>query len=201
MATITDKNIITDLEDLSIYNFDKCLNGEIRYLFEGYKKEDFEITKELNFAWEKLYNQYCSITKNNNAINIYMLACEINYIQNKLKIVPVLLDQALKCFDKQDLRDILKEVSKWGYAIDGNKNLIDEIKKVANVLNNTKTKLLRKENEYKELTKDNENSLSLIQQKVKLHNILKIDIDLKKTNVLEWLAYWKEVEIISKIKK
>lgn len=201
MATISDKNIITELEDLSIYNFDKCLGGNIRYLLNEYDKQDFEITQQLKEVWVKLYNEYCSITKNQNAINTYILACEINYIKNKLIHVPVLLDQTLKCFDKQDLKDVIKEISKWGFTIDGNKDLIIEVEKVANVLNNTKTKLLRKENEYKEITKKSEKALSIIQQKVKLHNILKIDVDLKKTNVLEWLAYWEEVEIISKQNK
>ena len=201
MGAITNKNIITDLEDLSIYNFDKCLKGNLLYLIDGYNKETLEVSKEIHKAWEKLYNDYCAITKNNAAINVYLLACEINYIQNKITIVSILLNQALKHVDRQDLKEISKEIGKWGYSLDLSKNLEEEAKRVVEVLNNTRTKLKRKENEYEELTKGQEKQISLIEQKVKLHNILKIDINTKETSVLEWLAYWKEVESISKQKK
>jgi hypothetical protein len=201
MGAITNKNIITDLEDLSIYSFDKCLKGNLLYLIDGYNKEPLEASEEINKAWEKLYNDYCGITKNNAAINVYLLACEINSIQNKITIVSILLNQALKHLDKSDLKEIIKEILNWGYVIDSSKDIESEVKKVVDVLNNTRTKLLRKEKEYEELTKGAEKQISLIEQKVKLHNILKIDINTKETSVLEWLAYWKEVESISKQKK
>ena len=201
MGVITDQQItiIDSLEDLSIWAFDKCLNGELQYLIINHKEG--EIPDEVTKKWHELYNKFCELTKNTSSLKLYLLACELNHLEAKFKFVPVLLKQLLKLESKELFQEYCKELSAWGFPIDQRKPLVDEIEKITNVLQNVRTKYNRKLSEYEELNNKKVDVLSIYDQKVKLERILKISIDVKKANVLEWLAYWKEVESIVKNNK
>ena len=189
------------LDELSIYRFDKIISGDLRYLS---KKDDItyvKISDVYNDVWKDLYNQYAEKTKNNTTVRSYLLIGEINYLSLKLYIVPTLIDVVLSPTTKNQFLHTVNEIRNWGFPIDNDENLAERFKKISESLKNSKTKLKRKKAEYKELTKENENRLSIIQQKVKLERALGVSIDVNKTSVIEWLAYWDEMESMIQISK
>jgi predicted ribosome quality control (RQC) complex YloA/Tae2 family protein len=197
------KNIelYSSLEEISIYRFDKIINGDLRYLANVENVTNVKISEAYKESWKKLYNEYASKTKNNTIVRVYLLLGEINYLSLRLKVVPMLIDIMISSTDIDIFNMAVEEINKWGFFINKEKPMRDEINKITKALNNSITKIKRKKSEYKELTKEKQESLSLIQQKIKLEVILGIKIDVKRESVLDWLSYWDEVKIITERKK
>lgn len=189
------------LEDLSIYRFDKIINGDLRYLAKEDHVAKIKIDDCYKEVWKKLYNEYASKTKNNTTVRIYLLIGEINYLSLRRYIVPSLVDVILSATNVDVFNVAVDEVCSWGFSINKNKPIGEEIEKVLKAINNSGNKIKRKKAELEGLTEGKKNSLSLIQQKVKLENILKLSIDIRKTSVIEWLTYWEEVELMTSKKK
>ena len=57
----------------------------------------------------------------------------------------------------------------------------------------------RKKEELKDISSKQKQlkPISLSSQKVKLHRLLGIDVDVKKCSVTDWLEYWNEVELLN----
>lgn len=191
---IEHTDIYTDLDILPIYNFDKCMNGELKYLFPSKKGV---INKDVEQLWEKMYNAYCLLTVNNESLTYYRLIGEIAWLEKRLIFVPILLNLLLKTPNK-DKSQILKELSAWKFSINEVNPLESEIELVITALNNSKTKLKRKIDEYKDIKEKPKDGVSLAVQKAKLHRLLNIDVNTRITSVTEWLAYWGEVKLLSK---
>lgn len=189
------------LEDLSIYRFDKIINGDLRYLANVENVTKVKISQAYNDVWKELYNEYAKKTKNNTTVRIYLLLGEINYLTLRFNIVPQLIDVVLSAVNKEIFELAITEIESWGFRLNKDAPIGKEIEKVIKAINNSQTKIKRKLEEYKELTKEKEKALSLVQQKVKLERILGFTIDIKKTNVLEWLSYWDEVKLITSKKE
>ena len=191
---IEHTDIYTDLDILPIYNFDKCINGDLKYLYTSKKGE---ISDELTKQWEILYNKYCDLTANSETSRYYRLIGEINWLENRLKYVPIMLNLLLKT-PKKDRLKLLKEVSAWKLPLNANKDLCSEIDRVLTALNNSKTKLKRKVNELEDLKKHNEQiksvNISLQGQSVKIHKLLGVKPNIFDDSVTTWLAYWNEIK-------
>jgi len=193
--------LITSLEDLSIYRFDKIINGDLRYLSRSANLGSLSVGQIYEQAWEKLYNEYVKLTKNNTTLRIYLLIGEINYLTLRYKIVPSLIDTVLSATDEKIFEGCIDEIEMWGFLINKDNPLEDELEKVVKALNNSLTKIKRKKAEYDDLTKKKEVELTIFQQKTKLERILGININVKICSVIEWLAYIDEAKLIMKSKK
>jgi len=191
---IEHTDIYTDLDLLPIYNFDKCINGELKYLYTSKKGE---ISDELTEQWEILYNKYCELTANSETSRYYRLIGEIKSLENRLIYYPVLLNNLLKT-PKKDIEPILEELRLWKLPINTNKDIEKEIERVLTALNNSKTKLTRKKNELEDLKKHNEQiksvNISLQGQSVKIHKLLGVKPNIFEDSVTTWLAYWNEIK-------
>lgn len=203
MGSRKRKNIelYKSLEDLSIYRFDKVINGDLRYLSKEENVTHIKISEVYESVWSKLLDEYSVKTKNNSTVRIYLLLSEINYLSIRAITVSSLVENVLTSTHEHIVDLSIKEIEKWGFSINIEINLREQLNKILLVLKNSSTKIKRKTAEYKELTRGSEESLSLIQQKVKLERILGFTIDIKKTNVLEWLSYWHEVKLITRKKE
>lgn len=101
---------------------------------------------------------------------------------------------------KDILKLYIKELSAWGYFLDGHKPFKQEVKKLTKQLKISTNKIGRKKEEYKFLTKDkkkDQKPLTLMEQKVKLQLALKRDINIMVCSVSEWVYSWNEVELIN----
>ena len=190
---VSTKSIYTDLDDLPIYNFMKCVKGELKYMHEERRGK---VTRKLRKKWDKLYNKYCELTYTNETLNYYKLVGEIDYLVNRERICKILISSILKT-PLKDCLPLINELSEWGLSINIKNNLKEEINRCILILNNSKNKIERKTNELELIKNKPVEEISLQAQKAKLHRLLSINVDLKSTSVTEWLAYWEEVKHLS----
>ena len=193
MAT-KHKNFYTNLDTIPIYNFIKCTEGKLHFMYEEKKGV---VNKKITDKWEELYNQYCELTNTNETLRYYRLIGEIEWLKNRDKIAPILIQKLLKSPLNECINEI-KELKEWGLSINVKKDLEKEIQRCIKILNNSKNKLNRKLEEFEQMKDKPREGMSLQSQKAKLHRLLNIDVNIMTASVLEWLAYWKEVEQLSK---
>lgn len=190
---IKNTNIYTDLEVFPIYNFYKCLSGNLEYIYEERKGE---VTEEIEGLWAKLYDEYFELISNNEHQQYFRLVLEIEWLRNRLTYAPILINQLLKT-PENDRKEVIDELKKWRLPI----KTENDIPKCLDILNNSKTKIKRKEDELNELNNKNsklkDNGISLEEQSVKLQRRLGVTPDIFKDSVIKWLAYWKELKELS----
>mgnify|MGYP003643953718 CR=1 FL=1 len=203
MDVIKSKNIslYKSLDDISIYRFDKALNGDLRYLSKKKDVEKIIIDVDFQNVWSDLINEYSIRTKNNTTIRIYLLIGEISYLESRNNVVPSLINNIIKSKDEEITKESIDHINRWGFPINSEKSINEELKKIMIAINNSHTKIKRKTAEYKDLTKDKGSQLTLIQQKLKLDRHLGVKIDLKKDTVSYWLACWDELELLTSEKR
>ena len=187
------KDFYRDLDTMPIYNFIKCIDRELKYM---YVSKNGEITNKIVNKWEQLYNKFCELTKNNEMFRYYRLIGEIEYLDKRIEIVPVLVSFLSKNIDKQS---VCEELNEWGLKLDLKKPLKPQLDRIAKILNNSKNKLNRKKEEIEKINNKPKEDISLQAQKAKLHRILGISVNIFTTSVTEWLAYWEEVKQLSKV--
>lgn len=187
------ENIYTNLEVLPIYNFYKCLSGAMEYIYIDRKGE---VTEEILSIWDGLYDEYFKLISNSEHQNYFRLILEVEWLKNRLIYAPILINIVLKT-PENDRKVINDELRRWRLPI----NTVNDIPKCLEILNNSKTKIKRKEEEIEDLNAKNsklkENSISLEKQSVKLQRRLGVTPDIFKDSVIKWLAYWDELKEIS----
>ena len=199
------KSIIlyNSLDDLSIFRFDKISKGDFKWLIKEYdvggEITDADLPNDTLKVWGKLHIEYCELIKNTEAILIYVLACEINYLEMVQIVVGNLIFQVAKGKPTEIQKEYFNELHNWGFTIDENAAIESEIIRLSNQLRASKSKLDRKRSEYEDAVKDDgSKKITLIQQKVRLAISLKMNIDIYTTSVTEWIAFWNELDQMNK---
>jgi len=190
-----NENFYTDLDTIPIYNFRKCIKGDLKFMFEDKKGL---ITSLITEKWDKLYNEYCRLTASNETANYYLLIKDISFLESRLLIAPALANNLLHSKESERV-DVIKELSEWKLKINVNKNIGDEVAKTLKILNNSKNLLKRKIEEYEAIKSknENENGVSIQAQCIMINRYLGIKPDIHRDSVIMWLEYFNE---ISKIK-
>jgi hypothetical protein len=183
-----------DLETMPIYNFYKCHEGDLRYIYVSRRGD---ITEEITSVWDGMFNKYHELTSTSENISYYNLIIEAKWLERRLVYAPLLIELALKT-PPNDREKIYKELKGWKIFIKDEK----DIEKAFTILSNSETKLKRKQDEIEEYIKRNEKlksvGISLEKQAVKLQRRLGVTPDIFKDSVLKWLAYFEELEQLSK---
>lgn len=197
---IENENIYTDLEVLPIYNFDKCIKGDLTYLKVNRKEQT---TEDLNEIWQKLYNEYCELTYNNETQRHYRLLGEIKWLESRLTVAPLLINLLTKT-PPENRKELIKELKYWKLSFSSKKPLKPQIESNINVLNNSKTKLNRKLTELEDLRKYSanikDNTTSLQKQAIRIHKNLGIQPNIFKDSVVTWLSYYDEIKALADAK-
>ena len=189
------------IEDISIYNFDKVINGDLRYLAKTDNISKVKISDAYKNAWSKIYNEYASKSKNNEIVRIYFLLAEINYLRLRVQIVPKLIDVLLSAVDLDIFKLEVDEIENLRLSFNKENPLKEEVIKIQKVLKNSITKLKRKQHDYNELTKEKEAKQTIYQQKITLERGLGISIDIKNDSIAYWLSCWDELKKVIEHKK
>ena len=193
MAIEQHRDLITELEDISIYALDKCMKGDLRYMLRGYEFGEVEVPENIEEAWNELYNKWMELTATQDSVLSYSLLLEINFLEQSLAFAPILLREIIKPKPKKIKLEFYKELSAWGFPMSPKKPLEDEVERITRMFRARKSKLDLKKAEYEEESKESK-PMSLISQKVKMERALKINIDVKKTSAIEWIAYIDELK-------
>uniref|UniRef100_UPI0024A9593A 3'-5' exonuclease n=1 Tax=Phaeodactylibacter xiamenensis TaxID=1524460 RepID=UPI0024A9593A len=123
---VKNKNIYTDLDTLPIYNFIKCTEGKLEFMYDSKKGK---ITPFLSEKWNNLYDKYCELTNSNETLRYYRLIGEIEFLEKRYSITVMLVDLLAKSPEKQPICDELKE---WGFKINlKKKNAYESLEEIA----------------------------------------------------------------------
>lgn len=187
------------VSDLPIYNFDKILKtSNLLYLVVGWnEREVIKIPEKANELWSEIYNTYCELTENNEALAHYALLTELSYLESKYVIVHALIT-TLREHNKIEFGERL---NKLNFQFDATKdigsqaeNLKRQLRIIEQEIRITKGKL--------EALKNEDDPKGILNQKIKLERITSLKINLKETSVEEWIAIHNEAqEIIEQQRK
>lgn len=192
-------HLYRDCSDLPIYNFDQIIkNNEYSYLvvgYDGYNKVDFDMELAQS-RWAEIYNQYCVLSDDNATSMFYALIIELNYLKTRKYFVTVIVEQLKSGGNRQEIIDkFINSLGLWGYHIDKEKPLEEEILKVEKKIRGSNNRIELKQSEIESMTNESEGSMSLTKQVVKLEQGLgRENIDPKKTSVEKWLELLNELK-------
>ncbi len=181
------------LDEITVYRFDKAIRGDLRYLAKVDNVTYVSIGEAYEVAWKEIINEYVEKSNASIFIQAYLIKGELNYLISRLDIVPFLVQTARSTTDTGIFKDSIREIELWGFPVNVENDLDLEMTKILTVLKNSKNKIQRRKQELKEIT-GSQKIPSIYEQKVQLHTFLGIDINLKETTMLEWIAYWKELD-------
>ena len=194
--------IYLGIGDMPIYNFDKLLKtNNLSYMVVGWnEREEIEPPKEAEERWNDIYNEYCERTANNDALNYYTLSSEIGYLEMRYSAIYSLVYNLCEAYKKE----IGRLINKWGVPFNIDGKIEPQMETLQRHLRIAEQNLKLKQRKLNEIKKNQEEgeSLSLIQQKIKLERVLKLSIEIKKTTAEEWIELHKEAkEVLEQQKK
>ena len=193
-------------DELPIYRFYKLLETrDYSYLyldFDEYNK--VSIGKNISEVWEKIYEEYLKLVGDNTMLLYYEVVNDLLYLETRYAIASTLLQQiSMGKMSEDMLKAYVLELKNWGYRINLENDLQEELKLVIKQLRGSENKIRLKKEEKKQLEKvGSKDKMSLIEQVVKLEQALsRNEIDTKKTVVSKWIALVKEVKVINEQRK
>lgn len=194
------------LSDIWIFNFDEIAKtSNYSYLvvgYNGYDEVEFDYI-EAQKLWKKLYNDFCKLSNDNTSLLYYELLDQLGYLKTRKLFVLALLNQ-LKYFKKSNSirKQYIFELSEWEYVIDPKNPLEDELKKMYQLVRANDNKIGLVESEIAFLKDDEQESMSLVKQAIKLAQGLgKERIDTKDTTVEYWLELFEELRITNEYRR
>ena len=132
-------NYFDTCEKMPLYNFKMFIEtNDLKYF-----ASDLKQSSRLQNVADLFFTDYIELTNNRKVENRYITMFEIMRLENKYKCVSLLLKslwnydklQGKENFDK--MIDILEQ---WNYKIDRNKEVFEQIEKIANRIQGIKTK-------------------------------------------------------------
>lgn len=163
--------------------------------FSSSLKED---SKLQNVA-DLFFTDYIELTNNRKVENRYITMFEIMRLENKYKCVSLLLKslwnydklQGKENFDK--MIDILEQ---WNYKIDKNKEVFEQIEKIANRIQGIKTKIELLRAKLDEGQKEKADKPNFEKELINITRILELrySLKIKELNVAEFIGYQKQAQ-------
>lgn len=192
-------DLFLGIGDMPIYNFDKVLQtNNMAYLIVGWnERNEIEVPKEANERWSDIYNAYCEKTANNEALTYYSLNCEIGYLEMRYLAICSLIDNLCEPYKEE----IGKRLNKWGIPFNIKGSISKQTELLKRHLRIAEQNINIKKRKLEQIKDNQEESVSIIKQKIRLERITGINIDLKKTSVEEWIEIHNEAKEIIQSQK
>lgn len=195
--------IYKNCRTLSMFRFYEILDTkDYYYLVDDYDNVERtpELERELDGIWNELFKEYINLKDDKKIRSSFRKLAMISKLETKLTICANLLKALSVQTTKKGLLAYKKELSAWGYAINGKKSLSLEIERITKHLKQLQSSINIKRSEYKkeyqsDLTKE---KISIDAQIVNVEQTLQNVIDSNKVTVSKWIEYVKRAEVISK---
>lgn len=191
------KKLYASCDELPKWNFDKILQtNDLKYLIVGYEYGDIEVPENAQKVWEAILEEYNEKIANNKILQFYEMIIDVDELENRAYYGPILLNQIIYRggeMPKKMREEYIQLLSQYGFKINKEKSLKEEVErlskqfKVVNMKIETKSKEI---NDFKE--KNFSNNTTTAEIKIKIYKICKVDLDLKRTTVSEWLLWIEE---------
>jgi hypothetical protein len=182
-------------EKMPLYNFKMFIETNDLKYFSSDLKED---SKLQNIA-DLFFTDYIELTNNRKVENRYITMFEIMRLENKYKCVSLLLKslwnydklQGKENFDK--MIDILEQ---WNYKIDRNKEVFEQIEKIANRIQGIKTKIELLRAKLDDGQKEKSDKPNFEKELINIGRILELrySLKIKELNVAEFIGYQKQAQ-------
>jgi len=195
--------IYKSCKTLSIFRFYEILDTkDYKYLIEDYENTEIteEIQLQLDGIWSELFKEYIVLKDDKQIRTSFKKLSYISKLETKLSICSSLLSGLVEQTTKEGQLKYIKELSAWGYPINLNKELQDEVNRIIRNFKTLKSTITIKRNEYnkeykKELTQE---KIDIDEQVVNVEQALNNQIDSNNTTVSKWIYYVKKASIIAK---
>lgn len=195
--------IYKNCRTLSMFRFYEILETkDYYYLVEDYDNVERtpELERKLDGIWTDLFKEYINLKDDRKIRSSFKKLALISKMETKLTICANLLKGLSLQTTKTGLLKYKKELSAWGYPINGNKSLTLEVERLTKQLKLLHSSINIKRSEYKkeyhsDLTKE---KISIDAQIVNVEQTLQNVIDSNRVTVSKWIEYVKRAEVISK---
>ncbi|QHB39091.1 hypothetical protein snork62_gp061 [Flavobacterium phage vB_FspS_snork6-2] len=180
---------------MPLYNFKMFIEtNDLKYFSSDFKED----SKLQNIA-DLFFTDYIELTNNRKVENRYITMFEIMRLENKYKCVSLLLKslwnydklQGKENFDK--MIDILEQ---WNYKIDRNKEVFEQIEKIANRIQGIKTKIELLRAKLDDGQKEKSDKPNFEKELINIGRILELrySLKIKELNVAEFIGYQKQAQ-------
>lgn len=193
-------------EKMPLYNFKMFIETNDLKWFSSNFKED---SKLQNIA-DLFFTDYIELTNNRKVENRYITMFEIMRLENKHKCVSLLL-KSLWHYDKlqgkENFDKMIDILGQWNYKIDRNKEVFEQIEKIANRIQGIKTKIELLRAKLNEGQKEKSDKPNFEKELINIVRILELrySLKIKELNVAEFIGYQKQaqevIESQNKVKK
>lgn len=183
---IKKPKIYTSCKEMPLYNFKMYLNTSDLIWFSKNGKR----YKNLDDAMITFYDEYLDLTNNRQVKIRFSKILRMQKLDVKYMNVTILLRHIYNHkLGKKELQESVDALAKWGYKLNKNKDLFDQLEKIYNRIQNLKTQyeLLKLEVEKD----DKKEGISLERQIILVSKGLELGyrIDDKAITVYEWHEY------------
>ena len=188
-------NYFDNCEKMPLYNFKMFIEtNDLKYF-----SSDLKQSSRLQNVADLFFTDYIELTNNRKVENRYITMFEIMRLENKYKCVSLLLKslwhydklQGKENFDK--MIDILEQ---WNYRIDRNKEVFEQIEKIANRIQGIKTKIELLRAKLDEGQKEKADKPNFEKELINITRILELrySLKIKELNVSEFIGYQKQAQ-------
>ena len=182
-------------EKMPLYNFKMFIETNDLKWFSSSLKED---SKLQNVA-DLFFTDYIELTNNRKVENRYITMFEIMRLENKYKCVSLLL-KSLWHYDKlqglDNFNKMIDILEQWNYRIDRNKEVFEQIEKIANRIQGIKTKIELLRAKLDEGQKEKADKPNFEKELINITRILELrySLKIKELNVAEFIGYQKQAQ-------
>lgn len=191
--------LYTNCGELPKWNFDKIEETkDLKYLVQlseyGKKCKAPENAEEI---WENIREEYALKTQNDKITLYFNLLAEISGMENRIYFAKLILQQLAtrgNTMTEAMRKEYINELRALRFYLNESKPFKEEVERLIRQLKTVSTKLEAKTKEAKEFEEKNfkGGETNTTQLKIRIQRALRVEIDLKKTTVLEWLEWINE---------
>ena len=198
--------IYKSCKTLSIFRFYEILDTkDYKYLIDDYENTEItdDLQNDLDNIWSEIFKEYIVLKDDKQIRTSFKKLAYISKLETKLSICISLLNALVEQTTKEAQKKYIKELSAWGYPINQNKPIQDEINRIIRNFKTLKSSIKIKKNEYnkeykKELTQE---KIDIDEQVVNVEQALNNSIDSNSTTVSKWIYYVKRASSIARKQK
>lgn len=192
-------------DELWIYNFHKIMStGNYAYMVIGWDEySEIEYDKEEAIKiFGGIYNEYCKLTANNNAIRYYRTVQRLSYLKMRREVAARILVQITMRKMKQKIfMGYIESLKSFGFKYEHEKWDLNGIESLSRQLRASANEIGLLENEIKEITTTGE-YVPFEKEVVQVEQALGRNmIDPKSTTVAKWWYMIEQIREISEHRK
>ena len=172
--------------EMPLHNFQMYLQtSDLRWF-----TKEFVEHKELKEVMTRLFGEWLELTKNNTVVNRFAKMHKMMKIDVKYRTVLTLLQAIYNHkLGKDELDELTDQLKQWGYTLNKNNDLFEQLEKIQNRIQNLKTQYemlqIELEKEDKKESQSIEKQLIIVSKGLELNYPLKA----KEITLYEWWEY------------